>query len=215
MRDDIRVLIVDDHPVVRQGLRTFLELQAEIEVVGEAADGLEAIDRVGDLLPDVVLLDVVMPRLDGIETTRRIRALSPSTKVIVLTSFGDDEKVFPAIKAGAAGYLLKDVQPDRLVEAIGRVHQGEGLLHPAVAAKVMAELSSQEQRAAEEGLTEREFDVLRLIAKGYANKQIGAELFISEKTVKTHVSNILAKLHLADRTQAALYAVRRRLVELE
>ncbi len=211
----IAVLIVDDHPVVRRGLRTFLELQDDIEVVGEASDGEEAVERVRDLLPDVALVDLVMPRLDGIEAIRRIRALSPSTRVIVLTSFADDDKVFPAVKAGAAGYLLKDVEPDALLQAILKVSRGEALLHPAIAAKLMAELSDQDQRPPDAALTERELDVLRLLAKGRANKEIASDLFISEKTVKTHVSNILAKLHLADRTQAALYAVRQRLVELE
>ncbi len=213
--ESIRVLIADDHPVVRRGLRTFLELQDDIDVVGEASDGEEAVERVRDLLPDVALVDLVMPQLDGIEAIRRIRALSPSTKVIVLTSFVDDDKVFPAVKAGAAGYLLKDVEPDALLEAIRKVYRGEALIHPAIAAKLMAELSDQGQRPSDQGLTERELDVLRLLARGISNKEIASELFISEKTVKTHVSNILAKLHLADRTQAALYAVRQKLVELE
>lgn len=211
----IGVLIADDHPVVRRGLRTFLELQDDIDVVGEASNGEEAVERVRDLLPDVALVDLVMPQLGGIEAIRRIRALSPSTKVIVLTSFADDENVFPAVKAGAAGYLLKDVEPDALLEGIRKVYRGEALLHPAIAAKLMAELSEQERRSSDEVLTERELDVLRLLARGLSNKEIASELFISEKTVKTHVSNILAKLHLADRTQAALYAVRQRLVELE
>jgi NarL family two-component system response regulator LiaR len=212
MADVISVLIADDHPVVRQGLRTFLETQAALEVVGEAADGAEAVELVERLLPDVVLMDVVMPGLDGVEATRRIREVSPSTRVIVLTSFDDDEKVFPAIKAGAAGYLLKDVHPQELAEAIRRVDRGEALLAPSVAAKLMQEVAG-ERSPSGGGLTERELDVLRLIARGLSNKLIARELVVSEKTVKTHVSNILAKLHLADRTQAALYAVRERLVE--
>lgn len=211
----IGVLIADDHPVVRRGLRTFLELQDDIEVVGEASDGEEAVERVRELLPDVALVDLVMPQVDGIEAIRRIRGLSPSTKVIVLTSFADDDKVFPAVKAGAAGFLLKDVEPDALVDAIRKVYRGEALLHSAIAAKLMLELSEQERHPSGEVLTERELDVLRLLAKGLSNRDIASELFISEKTVKTHVSNILAKLHLADRTQAALYAVRRKLVELD
>lgn len=211
MTERISVLIADDHPVVRQGLRTFLELQEDLELAGEASDGAEAIARVEQLLPDVVLLDLVMPEVDGIEAIRRIRAVSPSTRVIVLTSFGEDDKIFPSIKAGAAGYLLKDVDPRDLGEAIRRVHAGEGLLHPAVAARLMREFAAE--RDAEETLTERELEVLRLIARGLPNKQIARELVVSEKTVKTHVSNVLAKLHLADRTQAALYAVRRRLVD--
>jgi NarL family two-component system response regulator LiaR len=212
--DVIAVLIADDHPVVRHGLRTFLETQEGLEVVGEAADGAEAVELVERLLPDVVLMDVVMPGLDGVEATRRVRGLSPSTKVIVLTSFDDDEKVFPSIKAGAAGYLLKDVHPQELADAIRRVHRGEALLAPSVAAKLMQEVAGQ-RTPPSGGLTERELDVLRLIARGLSNKLIARELVVSEKTVKTHVSNILAKLHLADRTQAALYAVRERLVELE
>jgi len=208
------VLLADDHPVVRQGLRTFLELQEDFELAGEAADGLEAVAKVEEALPDVVLLDLVMPQIDGIEAIRRIRAVSPATKVIVLTSFGDDDKIFPSIKAGAAGYLLKDVEPQALAEAIRRVHAGEGLLHPAVAARVMRELSD-DSGSGLAALTARELEVLRLLARGLANKAIARELVLSEKTVKTHVSNILAKLHLADRTQAALYAVRERLVELE
>jgi two-component system, NarL family, response regulator LiaR len=212
--DVIAVLIADDHPVVRHGLRTFLETQDGLEVVGEAADGAEAVELVERLLPDVVLMDLVMPGLDGVEATRRIRGLSPSTKVIVLTSFDDDEKVFPSIKAGAAGYLLKDVHPQDLADAIRRVQRGEALLAPSVAAKLMQEVAG-ERAPSSGGLTERELDVLRLIARGLSNKLIARELVVSEKTVKTHVSNILAKLHLADRTQAALYAVRERLVELE
>jgi NarL family two-component system response regulator LiaR len=214
MTERISVLLADDHPVVRQGLRTFLELQEDFELAGEAADGLEAVAKVEEALPDVVLLDLVMPQIDGIEAIRRIRAVSPATKVIVLTSFGDDDKIFPSIKAGAAGYLLKDVEPQALAEAIRRVHAGEGLLHPAVAARVMRELSD-DSGSGLAALTARELEVLRLLARGLANKAIARELVLSEKTVKTHVSNILAKLHLADRTQAALYAVRERLVELE
>jgi NarL family two-component system response regulator LiaR len=213
--DRIRVLIADDHPVVRRGLRTFLELQEDIEIVGEASDGEEAVERVRELLPDVVLVDLVMPKVDGIEAIRRIRAISPTTRLIVLTSFADDDKVFPAVKAGAMGYLLKDVAPADLVEAIRTVHRGEALMHPAVAAKVMSELAHGERRAPGDALTERELDVLRLIARGCSNREIATDLVLSEKTVKTHVSNILAKLHLADRTQAALFAVREKIVELE
>ncbi len=211
----ISVLIADDHPVVRQGLRTFLELQEDVEIAGEAADGIQAVEQVRHVLPDVVLIDLVMPELDGIEAIRQIRAVSPSTKVIVLTSFAEDDKIFPSIKAGAAGYLLKDVAPQELGEAIRRVHRGEALLHPTVAARLMQEFAGRERHEAVEELTERELEVLQLIARGLSNKAIAAELVVSEKTVKTHVSNILAKLHLADRTQAALYAVRRHLVELE
>jgi NarL family two-component system response regulator LiaR len=213
MTDRITVLIGDDHPVVRQGLRTFLEVQDDLELAGEASDGAEAVELARQSLPDVVLMDLVMPGVDGIEATRQIRDLSPSTKVIVLTSFDDDERVFLAIKAGAAGYLMKDVPPAELAEAVRRVHRGEALVAPSVAAKLMREVAGREPAGAD--LTERELDVLRLIAGGLSNKLIARELIVSEKTVKTHVSNILAKLHLADRTQAALYAVRERLVELE
>ncbi len=210
----IGVLIADDHPVVRHGLRAFLQLQEDLDIVGEAADGLEAVEQVGKLRPDVVLLDLVMPRLDGIDAIRRIREASPSTKVIVLTTFADDEKVFPAVKAGAAGYLLKDVEPRDLAEAIRTVNRGQGLLHPSIASKLMHEFAGEQDRAdTSEPLTEREMDVLRLIAQGKSNRQIAREFVLSEKTVKTHVSNILAKLRLADRTQAALYAVRNHLVD--
>jgi NarL family two-component system response regulator LiaR len=209
----ISVLIADDHPFVRHGLRTYLETLDDMDVAGEAENGIEAVELVERLLPDVVLMDLVMPELDGIGAIRRIREIAPSTKVIALTSFDDDEKVFPAIKAGAAGYLLKDVRPADLAEAVRKASRGEALLAPSVAARLMREVSGE--RAAPAGLTERELEVLRLIARGMSNKQIAHELVVSEKTVKTHVSNILAKLHLADRTQAALYAVREGLAELE
>jgi NarL family two-component system response regulator LiaR len=212
--DRISVLIADDHPVVRQGLRAFLQLQEDLDVVGEAGDGLEAVGQVERLRPDVILLDLVMPRLDGIDAIRRIREVNPDTRVIVLTTYADDEKVFPAVRAGAAGYLLKDVEPRELTEAIRTVHRGQGLLHPSVASKLMHEYSGQQEGAdGSESLTDREMDVLRLIAQGRSNREIAREFVLSEKTVKTHVSNILAKLRLADRTQAALYAVRNRLVE--
>jgi NarL family two-component system response regulator LiaR len=208
----ITVLIADDHPVVRQGLRTFLDLQEDLHVVAEAADGEEAVARAAELVPDVVVMDLVMPKVDGIEAIRGIRDVSPSTRVLVLTSFLDDERVLPAVKAGAAGYLLKDVEPAELAAAIRAVTRGEALLHPTVAAKVVQELAARERSPAAE-LTERELEVLRLLARGLSNKAIALELQVSEKTVKTHVSNILAKLHLADRTQAALFAVRERLVD--
>jgi NarL family two-component system response regulator LiaR len=209
----IRVLIADDHPVVRQGLRTFLRTQKDIEVAGEATDGEEAVAKARELRPDVVLLDLVMPRLGGVDALERIRAAAPAARVIVLTSFADDEKVFPSIKAGAAGYLLKDVPPSALAEAIRTVHRGEALLHPAVAAKLMQEYAEERPPAPDERLTERERDVLRLVARGLSNKLIARELSVSEKTVKTHVSSILAKLEVADRTQAAVYALRQGLVE--
>jgi NarL family two-component system response regulator LiaR len=206
--DKIGVLIVDDHAVVRQGLHTLLELQEVIEVVGEAANGREAIDQTAELLPDVVLMDLVMPEIDGIEATRKIKAACPSTQVIVLTSFSDNEQVFPAIKAGALSYLLKNVSPGDLVRAVQAASRGEAQLDPEIAKKLMEEVSSGSKQQSSEALTERELGVLQLIAKGQSNRAIGEELVISEKTVKTHVGNILSKLYLADRTQAAIFALR-------
>ena len=195
---------------------SFLQLQDDIEVVGTAADGTEAVQLAEATTPDIVLLDVVMPTVDGVEALRRIAAAAPSSRVIILTTFGDDDRVFPAIEAGAAAYLLKDVRPQELVEAIRTVHAGESLLHPTVASKVMQEVARRERRAPEvASLTSRELDVLRVVAQGKSNREIARELGVSEKTVKTHVSNILGKLGLTDRTQAALYAVRNRLVEPE
>jgi NarL family two-component system response regulator LiaR len=202
----IRVLIVDDHAVVRRGLRAFLDLQPDVEVVGEAADGASAEGMTGTLRPDVVLMDLVMPNTDGIATIRRLRAASEKPTVLVLTSFLDDVHVFAALQAGAAGYLLKDIQPDELVRAIRQVHQGESALHPKVAARLVQHTA---QPAGFADFTPRERDVLRLLAEGFANKEIARRLSLSEKTVKTHVSNILHKLGVADRTQAALLAVRR------
>ena len=215
MAETISVLLVDDHAVVRQGLRTFLELQSDMEVVGEAADGEEAVASVEQLVPDVVLMDLMMPKMDGIEAIRRIRQVSPTTRVIALTSFVDDSKVFGSVKAGAAGYLLKDVQPQDLADAIRTVHGGEALLHPAIAAKLVQEFSEPAEPQPFENLTAREMDVLRLVAQAKSNREIAAEFVLSEKTVKTHVSNILQKLHLADRTQAAVYAIRQRLVDID
>ena len=212
MTSTIAVLLADDHPVVRQGLKTFLELQPDVSVAGEACDGAEAVALAADLLPDVVLLDLVMPGLGGPETIRRIRAASPETKVIVLTSFAGDDELFPALRAGADAYLLKDVEPRELVEAIRRVHAGEAPLDPKVAASVLRELAG-DSAPHQDPLTPRELEVLRLLARGLSNKAIAAELVVSEKTVKTHVSSILGKLGLTDRTQAALYAVRERLVD--
>jgi NarL family two-component system response regulator LiaR len=210
----IRVALADDHAVVRQGLRTFLELQDDVEVVGEAADGAEAVELVARTEPDVVLLDLVMPRLDGIEAIKQIRVRCPATRILVLTSFADDRTVLPAVRAGAAGYLLKDVQPPELVAAIRTVHSGEALLAPAVATMLVEQLAAEDgangtagERAAGPHLTPRELEVLAQLARGRANKAIAFELGVSERTVKTHVSNILAKLGFTDRTQAAVYAV--------
>ena len=205
----IRVLIADDHAVVRQGLRTFLELQDDIEVVADVAEGAAAVELTLERRPDVVLMDLVMPGIGGVEAIRIIREQRPEVRVLVLTSFGEDEQIFPAVSAGAAGYLLKDVQPQELVRAIRAAHQGEALLHPAVAARLMEEFSSGHPHAgAESSLTGREREVLELIGRGLPNKLIARELGIAEKTVKTHVSSILSKLGVTDRTQAALYAVR-------
>jgi NarL family two-component system response regulator LiaR len=211
--EGISVLVVDDHAVVRQGLQAFLESEADIEVVGEAANGAEAVEKVQELLPDVVLMDLVMPGMDGITATRQIREISPNSRVLVLTSFGEDEKVFPSIKAGAMGYLLKDVPAEDLGRAIRSVARGEFLLHPEIARKVLDEFSSIPFKGPPlTELTPREIEVLTLVARGYRNKEIAHDLGISIKTVKTHVSNILSKLHMIDRTQAALYAVRQGLV---
>jgi NarL family two-component system response regulator LiaR len=212
-QEKIRVLIVDDHQVVRQGLSTFLGLRPEIVVVGEAADGRAAVEMAGRLTPDVVLMDLVMPELDGIAATRQIRAHHPHTQVIVLTSFTEDEKVIPAIQAGAASYLLKDVTPDALVEAILAVHRGEARLHPDIARKLMARVAQgpaapRDTAGALESLTTRELEVIRLVARGRSNQDIARELVISEKTVKTHVSNVLSKLNLEDRTQLAIHAIK-------
>ena len=211
--DKISVMLVDDHAIVRQGLRTYLELQPDIQVVGEAGDGKQAIAIVRDLLPDVVLMDLVMPQTDGVEATRAITTLSPSTRVIVLTSFSEDEKVFASIKAGAQGYLMKDVLPQDLVAAIRTVHRGEAQLDPEIARKLMQEFTNPQPAAPKHDLTDRELEVLTLIAHGKSNKDISEDLVLSEKTVKTHVSNILQKLHLSDRTQAAVYALRQKIVD--
>jgi NarL family two-component system response regulator LiaR len=209
----ITVMIVDDHAVVRQGLRSFLELQDDLEVVGEASDGAEAVALAKELMPDIILMDLVMPGMDGVEATRAITTAVPSARVLVLTSFSEDEKVFASIKAGAHGYLMKDVLPPELVKAIRTVYRGEAQLHPEIARKLMHEFSSPTPVAPKHDLTDRELEVLRLIAQGKSNKEIAEELVLSEKTVKTHVSNILQKLHLSDRTQAAVYALKQRLVE--
>lgn len=215
--EKIKVLIVDDHQVVRQGLRTFLELQEDIIVVGEAGDGVTAVEMVHQLNPDVVLMDLVMPRLDGIEATRQVKSMAANVKVMALTSFTEDEKVFPAIQAGASGYLLKDVSPDDLVEAIRAACRGEARLHPDILRKLMEQVAFQSMPQREiqgESLTERELDVVRLVAQGRNNHEIAQDLVISEKTVKTHISNILGKLNLEDRTQLAIYALKRGLVDL-
>jgi two-component system, NarL family, response regulator LiaR len=204
----IRVLIADDHAVVRQGLRTYLELQEDVEVVAEAADGEAAVREAERHAPDVVLLDLAMPRLDGVGALARLRERAPSARVLVLTSFGEDDRLFAALRGGAAGFLLKDTEPAELVRAIRTAHAGHAPLSPAVATRVVEELTSAGRPRAVDVLTRRELEVLRLIAHGRSNKRIALELGVAEKTVKTHVGHVLAKLDLADRTQAALYAVR-------
>lgn len=212
--DDIRVLIVDDHAVVREGLRTYLALQDGIAVAGEAADGDEALERAEQLVPDVILMDLVMPRRDGVAAMRELRARGSAARVIVLTSFADDERILPAIQAGAAGYLLKNVQPAELARAVRAAHAGAALLDPSVAARLVEAVAAGPAGAAAPApqLTPREHEVLALIVAGMANKRIARELGLSEKTVKAHVGRLLAKLGVADRTQAALLAVRTGLV---
>jgi NarL family two-component system response regulator LiaR len=207
--ETIRVLIADDHAIVRKGIRALLATERGIVVVGEAEDGKQAIDQALRLTPDVVLMDLVMPGIDGLEATQQIRDERPDTGILVLTSFAGDDKVFPAIRAGAQGYLLKDSGPEELVQAIQQVHRGESSLHPSIARKLLRELAKPTQRDPEvDTLTEREIEVLQLVAEGHSNRDISEQLTISEATVRTHVSNILAKLNLGSRTQAALYALR-------
>ncbi|MGW2639715.1 response regulator [Streptomyces sp. NPDC001348] len=208
MADAIRVLLVDDHQVVRRGLRTFLEVQDDIEVVGEAADGAEGVACAEELKPDIVLMDVRMPGMDGIDALRRLRELDNPARVVIVTSFTEQRTVVPALRAGAAGYVYKDVDPDALAGAIRSVHAGHVLLQPEVAGALLSQEDANSGQGRPGSLTEREREVLGLIADGRSNREIARALVLSEKTVKTHVSNILMKLDLADRTQAALWAVR-------
>jgi NarL family two-component system response regulator LiaR len=209
------ILIADDHEVVRNGIRSYLETISDFHVVGEASSGEEALSMVSELIPDIVLLDLIMPGMDGIETTRRVRQISPRTQVVVLTSYHEDVHIFPALKAGAISYILKDMKMEKLVDVLHRAVQGEVTLHPRVAARVLQNIrgeNSEEQPLFTE-LTDRELDVLKLIAGGLTNSQIAEKLVISENTVKGHVSNILSKLHLADRTQVAVYAWQQGIVQ--
>ncbi len=216
MTAPIRVLIADDHAILRKGIRALLSTEPDIEVVGETGDGLETVAQAQALRPDVILMDLVMPEMDGIEATRRITAELSGVRILVLTSFAADDKVFPAIKAGALGYILKDSGPLELVQAIHQVHQGQPSLEPSIALKVLQELSQPAQRPpTPDPLSEREMEVLRLLAQGKSNREIADELVIAELTVRTHVSNILGKLHLASRTQAALYALKEGLASLD
>ena len=215
--DKIKLLIVDDHTVVRQGLRGFLELMDDFEIVGEGSNGVEAVRQAAELQPDVILLDLMMPEMDGIEATRRIRLANPAARILILSSFSNDDNVLPAIRAGAMGYVLKDIDPDDLADALRETCQGKSKLHPDIAQKLIAHVQqdeSDEKTAVSplDQLTERELDVLKQIAYGKSNHEIAAALSISHATVKTHVSNLLGKLQLADRTQAAILAIREGLV---
>lgn len=221
MNERITVLLVDDHHLVRQGVRAFLDTQPDIEVVGEAESGETAVALVSQFAPDIVLMDLIMPGMDGVEATRRVKQTSPRTQVIVLTSYHQDEHIFPAIRAGALSYVLKDIGPEELADTVRKAAVGEAVLHPRVAARVVQELHGA-RTSAHTGainpfteLSEREMETLRLIAAGLSNSDIAERLTISEKTVKSHVSNILSKLHLADRTQAAVYAWREGVVRRE
>jgi NarL family two-component system response regulator LiaR len=210
MSDPISVLLVDDHALVRQGVRAFLITQPDITVVGEAGSGEEAVKLSAQHIPDVILMDLLMPDMDGVEATRRVKQISPRSQVVVLTSYHEDEHIFPALKAGALSYILKDVSAEELASAVRKAAMGEAVLHPRVAARVIKELQGRRAEAINPftELSEREFEVLKLIADGMSNAEMAAKLVLSEKTIKGHVSNILSKLHLADRTQAAVYAWR-------
>ena len=214
MTEPIRVLIADDHPVVRQGLRGFLETYADISVVAEAENGAQAVSLAREHVPDVILMDLLMPEMDGAEAIEQIVVFSPVTRIIVLTSYTDDEYLFPAMRAGALGYLLKDAEPEALVSAIRAAVRGQAMLHPSVAARLVRGVDRPNDDSLAD-LSERELDVLRLIARGMSNREIAEALVVAEGTVKSHVSNILSKLQLAHRTQAALYALKRKLVPLD
>lgn len=221
--DKIAVILVDDHKVVREGLHAYLSTEPDIEVLAEASNGREAVRIAAEQVPDVALVDLVMPDptpgpagpMDGIATIRELKKVSPRTQVIVLTSYAEDEKIFPAVRAGALSYLLKDVSAEDLAKAIRAAYRGEATLHPQVAARLMSEVGGKRQETDVDALTAREMEVLTLIARGMSNREIAETLVIAEKTVKSHVSNILSKLHLADRTQAAIYALRQHIVPLK
>ena len=216
MAETIRILVTDDHPVVRRGLCGLIRTEPGMEVAGEAADGVEAVLQARLLQPDVILLDMVMPHKNGVEAIKEIKAENPDVRILVLTSFAEDEQVFPAMKAGALGYLFKDSSPQELLRAIRDVYRGESSLHPTVAHKLIRELyQSPDLSLTDPPLTERELGVLRLVAQGKTNQQVAKKLFIGERTVGNHVSTILRKLHLANRTQAALYALRKGLIDLD
>jgi NarL family two-component system response regulator LiaR len=212
----IRVFIADDHAIVRKGVRAMLEVVSDIDMVGEATNGHEAVVQVEKLQPDVILMDLVMPEVDGIEAIRRIKDRQPEARILVLTTFAGEDKIFPAIKAGALGYHLKDSHPEELVQAIREVHRGESSLHPVIARKVLGQLSRPSERPpTSDPLTPREVEVLQLLAQGLENAEIAERLVITEATVRTHVSNVTGKLHVASRTQAALYALREGIASLD
>jgi len=215
MSESIRILIVDDHQLVRQGFMALLSVKPGVEVVGQAKNGVEAIELAQSLVPDIILMDLLMPEKNGIEATREIKANNPDARILIITSFAEDENVYQAIKAGALGYLLKDSSPQDLMQAIHDVCHGKMSLHPDIALKLIEELNRPTQKPnTEEPLTEREVEVLKLVAKGYSNQEIAEKLVVSERTIGAHVSNILSKLHLANRTQAALYALREGFTDL-
>ncbi|MCS6907158.1 MAG: response regulator transcription factor [Anaerolineales bacterium] len=215
MSDPITVLVVDDHPIVRKGLRTLLLSEADIQTVYEAENGLQAIQILQQHRPTVILMDLVMSPMSGVEAIARIKAIQPSARILVLTAYAEDDKVFPAIKAGASGYVLKDIPPEELIQAIRDVANGQCFLHPTIAARLMREITQVSMPVEDsEPLTEREVEVLRWIARGLSNQEIAARLHVSERTITTHISNILDKLHLANRTQATLYALRKGIASL-
>jgi two-component system, NarL family, response regulator LiaR len=215
MNSPITVLLVDDHAIVRSGVRAYLETQPDISVVGEAGSGAEAVQLAEETVPDVVLMDLMMPEMDGVEATWRVRRVSPRSQVVVLTSFHEDEQLFPAIKAGALSYLLKDIGPEELANVIRAAARGEAMLHPRVAARLIQEMRGEHAKMVNvySELSQREMEVLRLVAEGLNNAEIAARLVLSEKTIKGHVSNILGKLHLTDRTQAAVLAWREGIIK--
>lgn len=216
MNENIRVLIVDDHAIVREGQRALIDTEPGMQVLGEAKDGVEAVEMANALHPDVILLDLLMPRKGGIEAIEEIKAKDPDARILVLTSFSEDERVYDAIKAGATGYLLKDSLPREILAAIRKVHQGDVSMQPTIAKKLMRELQrASDLPPTEEPLTDREVEVIKLVAQGLPNQEIAEQLVISERTTRTHVTNILSKLHLANRTQAALYALREGLTNLD
>ena len=215
-RSPIRILIADDHAMVREGIRSFLQVNPDMEVVGEAADGVEAVEQALTLQPDIILLDIMMPRLDGIGAIKQLKEEGCPARILVITSFAEDDQVFPAIKAGALGYILKDSTPQELIQAVRDVNRGEPCLDSSVARKLLGELSREpDLPPTEDPLTERELEVLKLIAQGHSNREIGEQLYLTEGTVSKHASNILHKLHLANRTQAALYALRKGIADLD